>query len=326
MLLRKPKEVLQIKSFLKQAVLGFAIGDAVGIPYEFKKRDTFRCMDMRESRWNDAHFILPLGAWSDDTSLMLCVLDALSKEIAADKVYKRWRKNAIAWAYLGKFTNHIYLIPYDIGISCRRGINCMIFHKKNRKANDIRSNGNGGLMRMLPLAFLEYKNDEERLNAIQLFNCCSHNHIISHIGCLIYVKLLEQLCKDKRQLFPNVLHNVVKSISETYKITEYMRIWNFSILDCSREEIKSSGYVVDTLEAAIWCVAQSQNFEDAILKAVNLGDDTDTVAAVCGSMAGIMFKEIPEKWVKSLRKRKLVEKVVSRFNTAKEERTTICFI
>lgn len=257
---------------------------------------------------------------------MLCVLDALSKEIAADKVYKRWRKNAIAWAYLGKFTNHIYLIPYDIGISCRRGINCMIFHKENRKANDIRSNGNGGLMRMLPLAFLEYKNDEERLNAIQLFNCCSHNHIISHIGCLIYVKLLEQLCKDKRQLFPNVLHNVVKSISETYKITEYMRIWNFSILDCSREEIKSSGYVVDTLEAAIWCVAKSQNFEDAILKAVNLGDDTDTVAAVCGSMAGIMFKEIPEKWVKSLRRRKLVEKVVSRFNTAKEERTTIYFI
>ena len=105
-----------------------------------------------------------------------------------------------------------------------------------------------------------------------------------------------------------------------------MRIWNFSILDCSREEIKSSGYVVDTLEAAIWCVAKSQNFEDAILKAVNLGDDTDTVAAVCGSMAGIMFKEIPEKWVKSLRRRKLVEKVVSRFNTAKEERTTIYFI
>ena len=229
-------------------------------------------------------------------------------------------KNAIAWAYFGKFTNHIYLIPYDIGVTCRRGINCMMFCKENRKANNIRFNGNGGLMRMLPLAFLEYKSDEELLNKIQLFNHCSHNHIISHIGCLIYVKFLKCLYEDKGQSFQDVLRNVVESILEAYKIPEYVRIWNLSLLDCSREEIKSSGYVVDTLEAAIWCVSQSQNFEEAILKAVNLGDDTDTVAAVCGSMAGVVFKEIPEKWMKNLRKRELIEKVVNKFNMAKEKR------
>ena len=120
---------MEMKSTVERSIVGFAIGDALGVPYEFKKRGSFHCDDMRGSRLWDPHGLLPCGTWSDDTSLLLCVLDALQKSNKG-AIYKRWRKNAIQWCLLGKFTNHGYRVPYDIGVSCRIGITCMMFHIK----------------------------------------------------------------------------------------------------------------------------------------------------------------------------------------------------
>ena len=223
---------------LHNAVIGFAIGDIVGVPYEFKKRGKFECTDMRATVPPDFHFLLPLGTWSDDTSLLLCVLDALSikykynkqelppmtkeqidswKENIDQKIYKRFKSDAIKWMTTGKFTNHGAKIPFDIGNSCRKGILAMMTGVKNKTANDEYSNGNGGLMRIPPLAFLDFKDDEELLEYIKLFNECSHNHKVSHIGCLIYIKLAMNLIKGNLTI-KEALIKTVNSIDEQYKI------------------------------------------------------------------------------------------------------------
>lgn len=291
-------QMYQIEFVMARSVVGFAIGDIMGVPYEFKRRGTFRCDGLRASKLGDAHGILPLGSWSDDTSLLLCVLDALKGSDRKD-IYERWRKNAIQWSWFGKFTNHGYRIPFDIGRSCRIGIDCMALHMQNKKANDIKSNGNGGLMRILPLAFVPFSDNEELLDAIRLFNSCSHNHLISHICCMVYILLAKNLIE--KLPFELALQKAIESIPFEYRIPELSRIWSMDILTAPEDDIKSSGYVVDTLEASIWCCYQSSNFMDAILMAVNLGHDTDTVAAVTGGLSGIMYEDIPSEWIFKVR-------------------------
>ena len=318
---------------LYNAITGFVCGDACGVPYEFKMRDSFECTDMRASSITDSHLALPLGSWSDDTSMMLCVLHALMVKQKAEtlerppmnaymsakldehirnKVYAVFKRDAIAWMTTGKYTNHGYRVPYDIGNSCRRGITAMMLSRTNPKASSVNSNGNGGLMRILPLAFAGMEDEETLMKYIKLLNKDSHNHEISHIGCLIYTKLVQNL------QIPNIslrkaLENTVNSISNQYKIKEYERIWDLSILTEQRQYIASTGYVVHTLEAAIWACAQCDNYKDIVLTAVNLGEDTDTVAALAGGLAGILYGNIPERWIENTRRTGFLRKLCDKF-------------
>ena len=318
---------------LYDAITGFVCGDACGVPYEFKMRDSFQCTDMRASSMTDAHLALPLGSWSDDTSMMLCVLHALMEKQFADtqelppmtreqieqrnerimqKVYSVFKRDAIAWMTTGKYTNHGYMVPYDIGNSCRRGITAMMLGRTNDKASSVNSNGNGGLMRILPLAFAGMEDEETLMKYIKLLNKDSHNHEISHIGCLIYTKLVQNLQIPNISL-QKALENTVESIGNQYKIDEYARIWDLSILNEERKYVKSTGYVVDTLEAAIWACAQCDNYKDAVITAVNLGEDTDTVAALAGGIAGVYFGNIPEQWIRNTRRTGFLEKMCTKF-------------
>ena len=304
---------------MQNATYGFIIGDIIGVPYEFKIRKTFNCTDMRASSFHDAHSVLPLGSWSDDTSLMLSVLDALSLSDACKKeIYEKFKENAIGWMYHGKFTNHGDDIPYDIGNSCCAGITAMKLGRTNPKAD--KSVSNGGLMRILPLAFLPYEKDEEILDFIKLFNKDSHNSQISHIGCLIYIKFAQELVKNSEKIVKiseksaeNALKSAINGISEAYKIPEYQRIWDLSIINADINTIKSSGYIVDTLEASIWSHMNSVSFEDAVLTAVNLGDDTDTVGAIAGGLAGIYYDDIPQRWIDNIRKREIVDRMCEEY-------------
>ena len=319
---------------LYNAITGFAVGDAMGVPYEFKKRGTYHCTNMRASTFKDSHFPLPLGSWSDDTSLMLCVLDALTikkhydaqetppmslekikerHQMIKNKVYNRFKKNAIAWMYLGRYTNHGYRIPFDIGNSCKIGITSMMFGMKNKKANKITSNGNGGLMRILPLAFLDIEDDNEILEYIKLFNECSHNHEISNIGCLIYIKIAQTILKNKHSSTREVVKKAIHSISDKYKIDEYKRIWDLSIIDTNLENIKSTGYVVDTLEAVVWCLTNNFTYEDTVLFATNLGGDTDTISALVGGLAGMYYNLVPESWINNTRRQKMLKEMCKKF-------------
>ena len=104
------------------------------------------------------------------------------------------------------------------------------------------------------------------------------------------------------------LCKAIENIGSEYRITELNRIWSKEIFNVPENEVKSTGYVVDTLEAAIWCCYNSKDYKEAVLKAVNLGGDTDTIAAVTGGLSGIIYEELPSEWVWKIRKIHLLQK------------------
>lgn len=267
---------------LQNAIIGLAVGDALGVPYEFKTRDTFECTDMiGYGTYNQ-----PAGTWSDDTSMTLATLYSLNKLGKIDLndiMHQFWR-----WWYEGKFINSDEV--FDVGFTTHKALNnyVMGFDPKDCGSSDIDSNGNGSLMRILPLAFTDCSMED-----VAAVSSLTHAHMISVQACQIYVLIARELLKG---------NSIIESIKNVWYrhdwLSEYNRLSHIGLLN--RNEIRSSGYVVDTLEAALWCLAKSSSYEECVLKAVNLGGDTDTVAAVAGGLAGIIY-EIPKKWIEKTR-------------------------
>ena len=292
---------------INNAIYGFAIADACGVPYEFFERDTFRCNKMIDCM-PDSYHQVSCGTWSDDTSLLLCVLDALSEK-EEQNIYGTFKFNCIEWMYKGHFTADNDF-PFDIGHTCRQGIIAMHTNSINKEADSVYSNGNGGLMRILPIAFLNLKNDDEIMKYIKLFNANSHNHKISHDGCLIYIKLVMALLENK-----DIKAAISElKINEQYKSPEYDDIYNGKICNMHRDSISSSGYVVDTLKAVIWAILHSTNYKEAVFNAINLGNDTDTIAALVGGMAGIIYNGVPLDMKLKVKNKKLINATIKKFN------------
>ena len=252
---------------LKDAIYGLAVGDALGVPFEFKRRGTFRCADMEGYGTHGQ----PVGTWSDDTSMTLATCDSIkrNKGINYTDIMKRFR----SWYEDGKYA--ISGNVFDIGGTTLSAI--LRFDGKNPICgiNDFNQNGNGALMRILPLAFVPDVTDEQIENVARI----THGHSLSSELCVKYVRIAQKLIRGEDVEF----------------------IYN--------EPIKSSGYVLDTFNAVMYCLATTDNYKDCVLKAVNLGEDTDTISAIAGGLAGIKygFESIPQKWVKKLRGKDIIE-------------------
>lgn len=265
------------------AILGFAIGDALGVPYEFKNRDSFLCTDM--VGYGTHH--KPMGTWSDDTSMTLATLDSL-KSNGGKIVTEDMRTRFNQWLLNGDYTTDGDV--FDAGITTCTAL------KKGKPAVGEWDNGNGSLMRVLPLAFISCTDDE-----IRAVSAITHGHRISQEACVIYVRVAQKLLAGEP----------VSSIIPTLKFDKPFDRLHF-IDTLSRSQIKSSGYVVDTLEAALWTVSHEGDWEKGfrgdVLTAVNLGSDTDTVAAVAAGLAGIIYGlEDVQDWVDKLQNKKKLE-------------------
>ena len=185
---------------------------------------------------------------------------------------------------------------------------------------DISSNGNGSLMRILPISIylhtsnIDYK-DNKYFEIISKISGMTHSHIYSILGCYIYSIYVSELLKgnDKYVAYHN-LQNICSDINID-GIDIYNRIIKNDISKLKEHEIKSSGYVLDTLEASIWCLLTTNNYKEAVLKAVNLGDDTDTVAAITGGIAGILYgyEELPNNWINNIQKKEYVTEITGKF-------------
>ena len=261
---------------LYDTVIGFAIGDALGVPYEFKERGSFTCSDMKGY---GTHY-QPLGTWSDDTSMTLATLSSL-KENAGRIIPEDMRTKFNYWLLYGDFTATGEV--FDVGISTTKAL------RSGKPCIGEHDNGNGSLMRILPLAFVECNDDD-----IRNVSAITHGHWISMEACVILVHIA------KRLLDGETVENILPSLQ--YE-KPFERLSTIDKLDISR--IKSSGYVVDTLEAALWAVSHkgdwSKCFKNDVLAAVNLGEDTDTVAAIAGGLAGIIYGlEADQEWVDAL--------------------------
>ena len=272
---------------LHDAILGLAIGDALGVPFEFKRRGTFLCTDMIGYGTHSQ----PKGTWSDDTSMVLATLDSLKSnngQIVPEDMFVRFNH----WLQNSDYTAHGEV--FDAGIATCNAL------RTGKSQTGEYDNGNGSLMRILPLAFVPCTDDE-----IRAVSAITHGHQISMDACVIYIHVAKRLLAGESisQIIPTLRYD--KPFDRLHRIDQL-----------SVGEVKSSGYVVDTLEAALWAVSHKSNkagkeksFRNDLLDAVNLGQDTDTVGAVAGGLAGIIYglDEVSE-WVETLQNREELER------------------
>ncbi len=266
-------------SKLKDAIYGFSVADALGVPYEFRVRGQFKCVDMIGfGTWNQ-----PVGTWSDDTSMTIATCKSIKdrQEIDLSDIMNNFKK----WYNENKFTPHKEV--FDIGNTTRISI------ITGKGMIDINSNGNGSLMRILPLAFTNATDDE-----IRAVSSLTHGHFISTESCVIYVSIARKLIEGK---------NIIDILNEIKYREPFNRL--NKIYELEEKDIKSSGYVLDTLEACLWCLSTTKNYQECVLKAVNLGGDTDTISAIAGGLAGIAYgiKNIPVKWINALVNKNLID-------------------
>ena len=294
-------------------ILGLAIGDALGVPVEFNGRGTLQNRPVVDMREYGSHH-QPRGTWSDDSSLAFCLAETLVQGYDLQDLANRF----VNWY------NHSYWTPYghvfDVGIATSHAIHRLENGGEPTKAGgkDVSSNGNGSLMRILPLLFfIKDKPIEERFNIVRDVSSLTHGHIRSIIACFYYLEFAKMLLEgiEKYTVFEKT-KELVNTFLKDNHIAEQKEIDVFHrllinpigeyeirpIYDFKESEIYSSGYVLHTLEASIWCLLKSNSYSETVLKAVNLGDDTDTTGAVAGGLAGILYKEygIPELWRQQL--------------------------
>ncbi|SHH71263.1 ADP-ribosylglycohydrolase [Caloranaerobacter azorensis DSM 13643] len=282
------------------AIFGFCIGDALGVPVEFKSREEL-IKEPVTDMLGYGTYDQPPGTWSDDTSLTLCLVESLCNGFSLEDIAEKYTK----WYYDAYWTPHN--VTFGVGNTTKEAI-CRISRGVNPEQaglDDEYSNGNGSLMRVLPLAFyLKDVEDEEKYDVIHKVSSITHRHLRSILACSIYVEYAINLLKGylKDEAYENMKVNITNFYSNTdfkKEFDSYSRILKYDIAKLKEEEIKSSGYVVDTLEAAFWCFLNGNGYKEVVLKAVNLGNDTDTIAAVAGGLAGIYYgiEAIPKKWI-----------------------------
>ena len=285
-------------------IMGLVVGDALGVPYEFRQRDTFKAVDMiGYGTYNQ-----PVGTWSDDSSMTLATLTSIWNRGKID--LRDIMNNFVLWYMYGMFTP--YGSVFDVGNTTRKAIMTYLQNGKdhtNCRCRDFNDNGNGSLMRILPLAFTD-------CNMTDVFevSALTHAHSVSQVACGIYFNVAQYLIKGSSK------HEAVEfALDKSGGVpAEFERIEIINTSPVSRDEIKSSGYVVDTLEAALWCFLNTDSFKECVLTAVNLGEDTDTVAAVAGGLAGIYYgtggeKGIPEEWINQIAKHKDIADLCAMF-------------
>lgn len=321
---------------IKAAIFGTVVGDALGVPVEFSSRIQRKedpVTDMREYGTHKQ----PKGTWSDDSSMMLATMDSIviKQEIQFDDIMNRFGK----WLSNGEYTPHGK--TFDFGRTCENAIRKYHSGVDPRECggNKENDNGNGSLMRIMPISLWFALEDDYDIDyaadTVQDASRLTHAHPRSLIGCMIYTSICHELIYHKK-IFP-LLDNVQRAVDETLKYYEkaakkrswfdesfeaeiktdsYARLRDLSAFkNLPDSEIRGSGYVVDCLEASVWCLLNADSYSDCVLKAVNLGEDTDTTGAVAGGLAGILYgyDDIPKEWIEVIAKKDWISGLIKKY-------------
>lgn len=280
-------------------LLGLAVGDAVGTTVEFKPRGAFEPItDMV----GGGPFRLPPGAWTDDTSMALCLGYSLVEKQGFDPVDQMERY--CAWRDEGYLSSTG--VCFDIGTTVSAALSrYKVSGNPFSSATDPYSAGNGSIMRLAPVPMF-YHADEA-----QVIHYCGESARTTHGA---------EEAVDASRLFGGMVWAALAGRSKaeilayagyTPTTPQIQAIAGGAYRTKSRDEIKGTGYVVPALEAALWCFYTTANFREAVLTAANLGDDADTTAAICGQIAGAFYgkSSIPETWLEKLVMRTKIEQL-----------------
>lgn len=315
-------ENMDTKSKVRAGIIGHAIGDALGVPVEFTSRSQLARHPIRDMKGFGTHG-MPAGTWSDDTSMEIALLQSLIDKGSFD--YKDIMDNFCKWWDDDEFTATGR--TFDIGGTCAGAISNFRMGMSPSECGEKgeRSNGNGSLMRILPVAYVCYDNSivgNDRYELVRKVSSLTHAHEISVLGCFFYINFIYCLLNGDS---PAVAYR--KAQQEDYSMSSdsareaYHRILTNDIAGYNEDDISSSGYVLSSLEASLWCLLTTENYKEAVLKAVNLGSDTDTVGAITGSMAGIYYgyDAIPCEWVEKLQRSEYLLNLCDQFASTKIE-------
>ena len=304
-------------------IMGVVVGDALGCPVQFESRKEVSRHPVTDMRGYGT-FNLPEGSWTDDSSLTIALLESIRRigKIDLDDIME----NFMNWLYDGDFTP--YGQSYDIGRGTMQAIDR---YSRNRNAKKCGggeewNNGNGSLMRIMPACIycsvMETSgiySDCDAIDVIHSVGGLTHAHIRSNIACGLYFFMVKQILIGEGPLQERMREGLTQGfafyesrLADKENLHYYDRLRDLTAFkSLPAEKIKSTGYVVDALEAAVWSLITTDRFDQALLKAVNLGDDTDTVGAIAGGLAGLYYgyDTIPENWLSAIKRREWIEEM-----------------
>lgn len=323
-------------------IMGLLAGDMLGNPVQFMSRASVEKRGLVKGMEAGGVFDMPAGSWTDDGSMTLCILDSLieKKELDYDDIMEKF----ILWDRDGAYTP--FGKAYDQGITCMDAIDQ---YARSRKWSSCgrtgeHANGNGGLMRIMPVClYAAIKeadgtfSEKEAVQAVHNATLLTHNHLRACTGSGIYYFMCKEILRARGDLTGNISTaegtgpaHKIESITELlqrgiaaaftfYKqnrmddeLSHYCRLKDLTAFAAvSSDKIRSSGYVVDTLESVVWNLITTRSLEEALLQAVNLGDDADTVGAIAGGLAGLYYgyDSVPAAWKDSMQQRSRLEEM-----------------
>lgn len=299
---------------IKGGIYGLLIGDAVGVPYEFHSAENLPRYDFIDmippSNFDRTYPDIKVGTWSDDGAQALCLLASLLETHQLDlndlmHRFSNWYQHGYM-AVGGKV--------FDVGIQTANAIRLYLqgISVMHVASNDELANGNGALMRVLPLAIWHQGKDQDLVEAAYLQSHVTHAHLRSKVCCAIY-------CLWARYILQGQAINAAWERSIDYLRNLYQRNSDeleqleFFIRPEDLGNCRGSGYVVDCLKSA-YLALQEKDYQSTIQRAIAFGNDTDTTACVAGGIAGLYygFNHIPKCWVNLLREKNIADDLIEK--------------
>ena len=302
----KVAEVLNISLLdrFKGCLLGLAYGDALGTTVEFADRGTFEPV---RDIVGGGPFNLQAGQWTDDTSMALCLAASLLYRNgfdAADQMnrYVNWWQ----WGYLSSTGE-----CFDIGATTRRALETyLICGDPFSGSTDPSSAGNGSLMRLAPIPLFFHGNPSAIIHYAAESSRTTHAAPEAVDCCRLFAGIVTAALRG-------VPRGELLSGDVPISSPRVREIASGRFMNKSRAEVRGSGYCVESLEAALWCFFTTSSFQEAVVEAVNLGDDADTTGAIAGQLAGAFYgaSQIPASWLGRLALRDFIDSTASELFT-----------
>ncbi|MDO5156860.1 MAG: ADP-ribosylglycohydrolase family protein [Eubacteriales bacterium] len=323
------------KKIWLDGMMGVVVGDALGVPVQFMRREEIRNRVQGPVQGMEAGGVydMPEGTWSDDSSMAIATMASMIEKGRVD--LGDIMMQFVKWEFEGEYTP--FGEAFDEGNTCSKAI------YRFAKYLDVttcgctgeRSNGNGALMRIMPACLYYYERqkklgmtDQEVTDGIHKIGGLTHNHLRSNMCCGIYYFCVKSIIdgitnEEEKPELAELLKAGIEAGLAYYRqdienLTELANLGRLFDLDAfknlSETEIKTTGYVIDTIEAVFWCLLTTNSYKECLLKAVNLGDDTDTVGAIAGGLAALYYgyDGIPAEWLAVIRRRDWIEEMCAR--------------
>ena len=316
-----------MKNIWLDGIMGLVVGDALGMPVQFVDRNELKKNPV-DKMVGYGTYHMPPGTWSDDSSMALATLASIKEKGNIDytDIMERFER----WLLNGEYTP--FGKAFDVGQTCLMAITKYAkeknYHTCGRTGE--RANGNGALMRIMPVCLYAYEKVkagnwtvDEALERVHQVSALTHNHLRSKMACGIYFFMICNVLDGNGSLTERLQKGIDDAVEYYHRdLTNYLELSRYTRLfqleefaEFEEDEISSSGYVVDSLEAAVWSLITTNSLEAALLCAVNLGDDADTVGAIAGGLAGLYYgyENVPEEWKEAIVKGEEIEKECSIF-------------